>query len=87
MTKPPRHSTIGWIASIVALVVVDIWQDRKHNATTLSENTRYLCKTDTKAGRVFFTTAWGGFALWMIKHILNGPVGESLGLDNAQTVV
>lgn len=39
---------------------------------TLSETTRRAFRVRTKAGKIIFTAAWGGFATWYLGHILWG---------------
>lgn len=43
-----------------------------HDDQTLTAFTRAAFHTDTAAGRVIFTLAWGAFAAWFVHHILSG---------------
>lgn len=44
---------------------------KEQGGRTLSHFTRSVFHTDTKAGRVAFTLAWGGLGAWFAHHILN----------------
>jgi hypothetical protein len=44
----------------------------KRGGDTLSETTRRAFRVHTKTGKIVFATAWGGFAVWYLGHILYG---------------
>lgn len=43
----------------------------KQEERTLSDVTRDVFRVDTRAGRIAFTLAWGGFTAWYAHHILS----------------
>lgn len=62
----------GLLGAAVAYEVQAIRTDPSH---TLSDVTRTTFRTDTRAGRLAFTFAWGGLTAWYAHHILtnNNP--------------
>lgn len=66
---------LAWATVAGAGVVLEAYVLRRGMAdSTLSETTRRVFRTDTKAGRVAFSMTLGGVALWFHRHILVGDV-------------
>ena len=67
------HKLLFWLGLISVGTAYELWAiSTKHDDLTLSAFTRDVFQTDTTAGRIAFTLAWGGFAAWFVHHILNG---------------
>lgn len=43
---------------------------RELDDSTLSETTRRVFRTRTRAGKIVFVTSWAGFSVWWVHHIL-----------------
>jgi hypothetical protein len=65
-----RRDHLFWLFLAAAGVVYEVRAVRGHPDLTLSDATRDTFRTDTRAGRVTFTVAWGAFATWFAHHIL-----------------
>lgn len=61
--------SVVWGAAIGTLAAADLYADRKHNGSTLSEVTRALFHTEHPLGRLAFAACWVGFSSWVIPHI------------------
>lgn len=62
-----------WAAGIGTLVVLDVVLDRRHDGSTLSEVTRLIYRTDTRAGRCAFVASWAALSGWLVPHICRPP--------------
>lgn len=65
-----RTDHLFWLALAAAGVVYEVRAVVGHPDLTLSDATRDVFRTDTTAGRIAFTCAWGAFASWFTHHIL-----------------
>jgi hypothetical protein len=64
-----RRPLLVWASCIGALVVLDVWCDRRRDDWTLSCQVRRLFHTDHKAGRLTFIAAWAGLTAWFVPHV------------------
>lgn len=59
-----------WAALLGAGIVAEARSLRRHDGATLSETTRWVFRTHTRAGRYAFATGWGALGGWFFVHIL-----------------
>lgn len=64
-----RRPLTVWASLIGALVVLDLWADRKHDHSTLSCQVRRVYRTDHKLGRLAFIASWAGLTAWFVPHV------------------
>lgn len=66
-----RGDHLFWAGLAAAGVLYELSAIREERwQQTLSDATRDVFRTDTRAGRTAFTFAWGGLALWFHHHII-----------------
>jgi len=61
--------SLVWGSAIGTLAAADLYADRKHNGSTLSEVTRALYHTEHPLGRAAFVASWVGLTVWFVPHI------------------
>lgn len=65
------EAVLFWGGLTLLGTAYELWAIRNENGDrTLSHFTRAVFHTNTKAGRVAFTLAWGGLGAWFANHIL-----------------
>lgn len=67
---PPKSEHLFWSALLVAGTAYECRAVRGRPDATLSDVTRSVFHTHTRAGRLAFTCVWGGFTAWYAHHIL-----------------
>lgn len=65
-----RRDHLFWCGLAAAGVAYEVRALRGRPDHTLTDATRDVFGTHTKAGRFAFTVAWGAFAAWFAHHIL-----------------
>lgn len=67
---PRSRDCLFWAALATVGTAYELQAVRTNPARTLSKTTRNTFRTDTRAGRLAFTFAWGGLTAWYAHHIL-----------------
>lgn len=61
---------LGWVLFVSGGISADVWRNRRHDDSTLSQATRETFHTDTRVGAVTFLALWTALSVWFPIHLL-----------------
>lgn len=66
-------SDLVWGTLAAAGIAYEVYTLRSDLERTLTRTTRRTFRTKHPAGKAAFAIGWGWFAVWFMRHILEGP--------------
>lgn len=76
-TNETWRSDATWAAMAAAVIGYEVYTIRKNLLdSTLTRTTRRTFRTTHPYGRAVFSIGWGYFAVWFLRHIIEGGMSE-----------